>query len=183
MTQAFKKMRRMADRPTLFAEGEGWTFRPEYGYFIGEIRTVWWPDGENLQLVDTVLYKDRHGMLWPAYAGNVVNGSSIPPTAWSLLNRSPMRGRHRAASVFHDVACVERRQPWRTVHQMFLEACLAAGEDEDMARAMGLSVMAGGPRWQSAELQIDAADCDEYLRGYFCLGRGLPSANLCEFFL
>jgi hypothetical protein len=148
-----------------------WSFRPEYGFFSGDIETVWWDDGVLLQLTKTVFFRDRRGVMWPAYAGNIVNGSNIPWRVWSVMQRSPMSGRHRVASVFHDVACVERKAACVDVHMMFYEACLAAGEDEVSANTMGAAVALGGPKWGEDEKRIDASDCDDYMRGVFCLGR------------
>jgi hypothetical protein len=49
--------------------------------------------------------------------------------------------------VIHDVACVEKRRDWRSVHRVFYTAMLDSGVDRAQAKIMYAAVYHFGPRW------------------------------------
>lgn len=160
--------------------GGWWSFRPEYGCFLGTPNILLLDDGHLVQLLETIYYRDRGLRVWTAHKNNLFNGSNIPPHVWTLLKEGPLNGRHRIASFFHDEYCVTRERPYQQVHGMYYEACMAAGADEDASRMKYAAIMGGGPVWNTAGSPpfrtpvaevIDGGDPAEYLRGAFELGR------------
>jgi hypothetical protein len=119
----------------------------DFGRFEGDIVAVWDANGRNMTLREDFAYLDPQGRRWPAPAGSVVDGASIPRLFWTLIG-GPFEGKYRNASVVHDVGCVEMRQTWEDVHRMFFEACRCAGVEESQAKIMYYAVYHFGPRWQ-----------------------------------
>jgi len=148
-----------------------WSYRPEYGWFTGDLRLLLLDDGRNAQVLEIMLFQDNNGVIWPVYPGNIVNGSNIPQTVWSWIGKSPFVGRHRIASAFHDPQCVGRTEPCNTVHRMYYDACMAAGEDEVVADILYHAVLFGGPKWGRNEITVDIQDIDDYWRGAVVYGR------------
>src|SRR5229473_500744 len=72
--------------------------------------------------------------------------ASIPRAFWSVIG-GPLEGQYRNASVFHDVACDQKSQPWKTVHRMFYNAMRWSGVYEIKAKIMYYAVYNFGPRW------------------------------------
>jgi hypothetical protein len=107
----------------------------------------WEDDGRSMTLVEPFAYVDPRASRWPAPAGAVVNGASIPRAFWSLIG-GPFSGEFRDASVVHDVACETRDRPWRAVHAMFYEACRCGGVGAIKAKTMYYAVFHFGPRWR-----------------------------------
>ncbi len=115
-----------------------------------------------IELIDTPNAPNRHvrvleeftfteadnGAVWVAPSGSLVDGASIPPVLWSFVG-SPFTGDYVYASIVHDVACDQRTRPWRDVHYMFYQACLAGGTARLRAKLMYLAVRNFGPRWPS----------------------------------
>ncbi len=132
----------------------------EFGEFEGEVVTQWHADGRLMTLQRDFAFIDSKKRKWVAPAGAVVNGASIPAAFWSFIG-GPFEGRYRAASVIHDVGCVEMKEPWEDVHWMFYEACRCGGVDELDAKVMYYAVYHFGPRWERVvdtivEPQMDA---------------------------
>lgn len=101
----------------------------------------------NVRVLDDFTFTQADsGLVWDAPAGSMVDGASIPQVLWSLVG-SPFTGDYFYASIVHDVACDVRTQPWRTVHYMFYQACLAGGTAPLRAKLMYLAVRNFGPRW------------------------------------
>jgi hypothetical protein len=106
-----------------------------------------------MELIEEFHYVDPDGKLWPAPAGSVVDGASIPEALWTLVG-SPYTGDYRNASIVHDVACegatkAKRRQADR----MYYHACLCGGCTKRQATVQYLGVRIGawfplGDRWQ-----------------------------------
>lgn len=117
-----------------------------WGAFKGTVRAEWRDDGRTMRLLEPFAYEDPDGTPWLAPADSVIDGASIPRSLWSLIG-GPYEGRYRNASVVHDVACKERRRPWRAVHRMFYRACRAGGLDSTDAKVMYGAVYLFGPRW------------------------------------
>lgn len=148
------------------------TTLPTQPYFIGDVVTKWlhptekqkaafnklslwqkikskWKGnyGRKMQLVEDFSFVDKHGVLWTAFAGDVIDGSSIPRSLWVAIS-SPFVGLHRRPSVIHDVYCVTRTRPHKQVHQMYEDACIADGVFESKAKLMHLGIKIGGPKWK-----------------------------------
>lgn len=100
-------------------------------------------------LEDFTFTQASDGSVWDAPAGSIVDGASIPQVLWSFVG-SPFTGDYFYASIVHDVACDARTRPWRTVHYMFYQACLAGGTTRLRAKLMYLAVRNFGPRWPDA---------------------------------
>jgi hypothetical protein len=141
---------------------------PQWGKFIGTVKTEWLDDGRKMQLLDGFSFVDPLGASWDAKKGVVVDGASIPKVFWSFIG-GPFEGKYRNASVVHDVACEERTRSWRVVHQMFYVASLRGGVGEVAAKVMYGAVYHFGPRWAQfpARTLVDDADflrMREYIR-------------------
>lgn len=117
-----------------------------YGSFVGELIAKWLPDHRSMELTHPFAYVDQRGKRWDAPKGSVVDGASIPRVFWTAIG-GPFEGAYRNASVVHDVACVERRQPWQEVHRMFYHAMRAAEVEQVKAALMYAAVYRFGPRW------------------------------------
>ena len=120
------------------------------GHFVGVIRTDWMSDGNgdrSMRIVLDAFYIDDSGREWKAPAGSIVDGASIPKFFWRLLG-SPYCGDYRVASVFHDVACVNKRRPWQTVHRMFNSAMRDCGVRMWKRLLIFWAVWCFGPRWK-----------------------------------
>lgn len=118
----------------------------EFGTFEGEIAVKFCADGRRMELTEQAQYHDPNGTVWVAPKGAVIDGASIPQAAWPIIG-GPFEGKYRTASVFHDVACVERKKPWQDTARMFYNAMRASGVDEVKAKAMFGAVYHFGPRW------------------------------------
>lgn len=121
-------------------------FEEAFGSYEGTVKTEWLPNGQ-MRLLENFVYTDPDGNRWSAPKGAMVNGASIPPTFWSILG-SPYTGKYRAASVIHDVACIEKKQPSDKVHLAFYYAMRASGVPDVQAKIMYAAVYNFGPRWQ-----------------------------------
>jgi hypothetical protein len=100
-----------------------------------------------MRLLQEFAYLDPESHRWIAPANAIVDGASIPSPLWSIIG-SPFTGKYRRASVVHDVACVQRSRPWRSVHRMFYDACRCGGVGEIRAKVMYAAVFHFGPRWE-----------------------------------
>jgi len=118
-----------------------------WGRFEGRVVARWDGDGRSMTLVEPFAYVDPAELRWPAPAGSVVNGASIPRPFWSLIG-APFSGPYREASVVHDVACVERDRSWQAVHRMFHDACRCGGVSAGQATLLYYAVYHFGPRWR-----------------------------------
>jgi hypothetical protein len=121
-----------------------------WGRFIGDVVARWGDDGRTMTLERPFGYEDPRGLVWPALAGAVIDGASIPRAFWSLIG-GPFEGRFRNASVVHDVACTTRDRDWQGVHRMFYEACRCGGVAAVQAKTMYFAVHHFGPRWRVEE--------------------------------
>jgi Protein of unknown function (DUF1353) len=119
----------------------------KYGRFVGELSPKWLNDGRRMKLNSDFLYVDPFDKAWIAPKDSVIDGASIPQVFWSLTG-GPFEGQYRNASVVHDVACVEMKEPSEAVHQMFYFACRCGGVSEARAKALYFAVLRFGPRWK-----------------------------------
>jgi hypothetical protein len=130
--------------------------KDDFGSFSGPIVTEWIDDGRTMMVINTVTYQDPYEKIWEAPQGWVVNGSSIPRVFWTIIG-SPYVGKHRNASVFHDVACDRKNDPWEAVHIMYYNACRLGGVSEEKAKLMFAAVWMGGPRWEPPNLTMSGS--------------------------
>ena len=124
------------------------------GTFSGPVQSELLDDGRNMRILAEVTYTDRYGVEWTSIAGDLWNGSSIPPAIWGRWQGSPFVGLHRKASVFHDAACGLEDRPWAEVHRMFYECMLDCGVDPIEAAQKHWAVWKFGPRWEPEEQTV-----------------------------
>ena len=121
---------------------------PKYGIF-----STYYLDVEPLndgtrrvKTLEELIYIDPKGKKWIAPKGSLVDGASIPEVFQDIMG-TPFGGEYTLASVIHDVACIEQREPWEEVHKMFYDAMMASGVESQKAKMMYLAVYEGGGRW------------------------------------
>jgi hypothetical protein len=119
-----------------------------FGQFTGEIQTTFLDDGRTMRLDKDFAYVDPDGKIWLAPANLVIDGASIPQAFWTIIG-GPFSGPYRNASVVHDAACVEKKEPSDDVHRMFYFACRCSGLEEAKAKAMYYAVAHFGPQWKN----------------------------------
>jgi len=113
--------------------------------YIGVVRTEWLEE-RGMLLLDDFAFVDDTGFEWVAPKNSIIDGSSIPRFAWSLVG-SPYVGLHRNASVIHDVFCQFRNQPVEKVHRMYYDAIRFSGIGKSKAKLMYQAIKIGGPKW------------------------------------
>lgn len=118
-----------------------------FGRFEGTVQSEWITPDREMRLLGDFKYIDGNGKSWLASKDSIIDGASIPRVFWTLIG-SPFVGEHRSASVVHDVACVEKTEPWNSVHRMFYDACRCGGVGETRAKIMYAAVYHFGPRWE-----------------------------------
>lgn len=119
--------------------------------------------GELFELVDDQLvFVDAKGSQWTAPKGALTDGASVPRfLLWVPDGR--YNSNFLKAAIIHDAYCQTdnktrcpdqyRKKPWREVHRMFYDACIAGGTPELLAKTMYAAVWVGGPRWNEREHQ------------------------------
>lgn len=118
-----------------------------HAHFIGRAITEWLEnESRKVKLTEDFAFIDAQGIEWLAPNESIVDGSSIPRWLWSIFG-SPFVGKHRRASIIHDVYCVTKSRPHKQVHQMYLEACKTDGVNKIKAKLMYWGVKIGGPKW------------------------------------
>ncbi|REL31083.1 DUF1353 domain-containing protein [Thalassotalea euphylliae] len=115
-------------------------------HFSADPETRWLKDGRTVELLQDFSFTDQNGKTWLAKKGRKVNGSSIPRPLWPLIG-SPFVGKHRNASIIHDVFCIDKNAPSDEVHQMYYDACICAGVNKTKAQIMLTGIKIGGPTW------------------------------------
>ena len=135
----------------------------KYGRFIGNFDFRALEDGRKLKLLNDLVFIDPKGKKWVAPKGHIVDGASIPRALWTVVG-SPLVGKYRMASVIHDVACDEKKRPWKEVHKVFHYAMLASGVSPDRANLMYNAVYDFGPRWgKDAEKKLSKKDIEKMI--------------------
>jgi hypothetical protein len=145
-----------------------------FGSFIGDVVAKWNDDGRTMTLVEPFAYLDPAGVRWDAPKGATVDGASIPRFAWSIIG-GPFEGKYRTASVIHDVACVEKKRPWETVHLAFYTAMRASGVSAIKAKIMYAAVYHFGPRWPLRERIRRTTSITEAQQDCINIGIGKPA--------
>lgn len=129
-------------------------------HFVGEVDARWLrhtgPD-RKMKLLAEFTFVDTSGQMWLAPRGSVIDGTSIPEFLWSELVGTPFVGDFRRASVVHDVACDEKKQPYKKVHRMLYDAMICDGVPEARAKMMYTAVMLFGPKWNKKGAKIKTA--------------------------
>lgn len=117
-----------------------------FGKFSGNPKTEWLTsaatDDRDMKMLEDFHYDDPAGRRWPAKAGSVINGASIPTALWSTVG-SPYTGDYRLASIVHDVACDDPTVNRKQADEMFYHACLAGGCSKSQARVLYAGVRVG----------------------------------------
>lgn len=103
-------------------------------------------DGREMQLLSPFAFVDHSGYRWEVYAGTRIDGSSIPRLLWWLVG-SPYVGKHRWASVPHDLYCRVRVRSADDTHRMYHEAMLVAGVPGAEADRKYRWLRQFGPTW------------------------------------
>jgi len=115
-------------------------------YFIGRPVTEWLADGRLMRMKEPFTFVDASGLQWDVYEGTTIDGSSIPRMIWPMTG-SPFVGRHRDASIPHDLFCRIRTRPSKMVHRMYYDACIASGVSGRSAKMKYWGVRRFGPKW------------------------------------
>lgn len=113
--------------------------------FKGEALTRWF-NGREMELIANFAFIDDNGLEWLAPKGSIVDGSSIPRLFWALVG-SPFVGKHRRASIIHDVYCRTKSRPHKQVHKMYYDAIRVDGVGRFKAKIMYWGIKIGGPKW------------------------------------
>ncbi|PHR85875.1 MAG: hypothetical protein COA78_38715 [Blastopirellula sp.] len=119
----------------------------EFGQFLEPLEMRVESDGKTFTLTKDFGYIDAQGKQWDAPTGSRVDGATIPRLLYTVVG-SPMTGKYRMASVVHDVACIQKTEPWKETHRMFYEACRCGGVGDSKAKMMYWAVYHFGDRWR-----------------------------------
>lgn len=111
---------------------------------------------------EDLVFVDTKGYAWTAQVGTLTDGASVPRAALPVTN-GRFDQRFLKAAVVHDAYCQEdnkdgptyQTKPWRTVHKMFHEGCLAGGTPKITAKLMYNAVLWFGPRWDEPEKALE----------------------------
>ena len=113
-------------------------------------------------------FVDADGIQWTAPVGTWTDGATVPRLALAITD-----GRYEKmflkAAVVHDAYCQKENKdrrppyqssPWKEVHEMFHQACIAGGTPWLRARVMFASVRYFGPRWDDPESEAQQVPTD-----------------------
>jgi hypothetical protein len=124
-----------------------------HGSFTGTPKTEWLVNasGEDrdMRMLEDFTFTDPSGRVWPAPAGSIINGASIPRALWAVVG-SPYTDDYRRASIVHDVACNSPGVDRKDADVMFFHACRAGGCSAEQARVLYAGVRIGA--WSSESL-------------------------------
>ena len=114
------------------------------GYFSGNPKTEWLPDGRTMRVLEDFTFTDQAGKVWLAPAGSLTDGASIPRALWTAVG-GPYEGKYRNAAIVHDVVCQGHttNEERRAGDRMFKEACLCGGCTEHEAARLYAGVSVG----------------------------------------
>lgn len=99
-----------------------------------------------VRLLESLTFTDVKGKKWTAPKGYVVDGATIPKQFQSIIG-TPYGGDYVLASVIHDIAFDEKKEPWEEVHQVFYDAMIASGVEPNKATIMYIAVYEASARW------------------------------------
>lgn len=115
-------------------------------HFEGPLDVRMLDDGFEMELLRDFVFVDSRGVRWEVPKKTMINGSDIPKQLW-MFSGSPFTGKHRKASVPHDLYCRIRERTWQETHRMYFEACIIAGVSDSEAKRKLWGMMRFGPRW------------------------------------
>jgi len=132
--------------------------------------------GELKELVDgSLTFLDSSGVEWTAPQGTLTDGASVPRLALPVTD-GRWDTEFLKAAVVHDAYCQEdnetrcpdqyRTKPWRAVHRMFYDACVAGGTSSLKAKIMFAAVWLAGPRWDDPDERLQQASPDLLTIGF-----------------
>ena len=133
---------------------------------------------------EDLIFVDAKGDTWTAPVGTLTDGASVPRAALPVTD-----GRFDLhflkAAVVHDAYCQEENKhgpsyqtkPWRAVHRMFHEACLAGGTARLTAKMMYNAVRWFGPRWDEPEKALARIPEENRRAGFAASRRWIETAN------
>ena len=146
------------------------TFQPSAISFV----TV---PGKNLMelTTDGLKFVDSRKVEWVAPKGTYTDGASVPRLALFVTD-GRFQEEFLKAAIVHDAYCQGfnksrckdqfHRRPWRDVHRMFYEACLAGKTSPLKAKLMFAGVWWGGPRWDDPKRNLEVVDDAVLQMGY-----------------
>lgn len=112
---------------------------------------------------DRLTYTAADGTEWVAPKGTLTDGASIPTFALSLTG-DRFSASFLKAAIVHDAYCQGfnkehcseqyRKRPWRAVHLMFRDACVAGGTDVLKANLLYAAVWMCGPKWGDESISL-----------------------------
>jgi Protein of unknown function (DUF1353) len=120
----------------------------EFGRYTGKLILEPLQGNRRMRTTQEFGFQDADGRHWRVPPGTSVDGTSIPPAMWSLVD-GLWEGKYRAALVVHDYHCAIRSRDWQSVHRMLYEAIRVAGATERRAKLVYAGVYFAGPRWES----------------------------------
>lgn len=117
------------------------------------------------ELVDDPLtFTDSSGRTWTAPRGTLTDGASVPRYALAVSD-GRFDEKFLKAAVVHDAYCQDinkdrcpeqyRTKPWKDVHRMFYDGCLAGRTPEMRAKIMFAAVWLFGPRWDDPAAEVN----------------------------
>lgn len=129
--------------------------------FIGDLKTLWLPNGRDMVVLERFGYRDENNEWWWCEPGDVINGASIPRFAWSLIG-SPYVGKYRRATALHDSGYIHRDPRGRkAVDKMMLSASKTDGVWLLKRRAMYRTVrLFGQHAWETDDV-LDIMEGEE----------------------
>lgn len=147
------------------------------GGFTPELITLKEVPGSDLKELDDekLVFVDAAGVEWLAPKGTLTDGISVPRLLLWLTDGRFAKESLKAA-VVHDAHSQSdnetrtpdqyRTKPWKAVHRMFYEACIAGGTSPLRAKILFAGVWLGGPRWDDPDRNLDQIS-DDALRTEF----------------
>jgi hypothetical protein len=115
--------------------------------FIGTLQLQALQDGRTVTTLSDISFVDSRGATWTVPKGTQVTGASIPRIAWSAIG-SPLEGKFKIPSVFHEYFTTQRTRSYQDVNRMFYEALIASGVDQLEAKVLYVAVQNFGPRFE-----------------------------------
>jgi uncharacterized protein DUF1353 len=144
--------------------------------------------GKNLmELTDEKLtFVDSKGVKWIAPKGTWTDGATVPRLAlWITDGR--FQKEFLKAAIIHDAHCQKfnadrcpeqyRKKPWKDVHRMFYEACVAGKTSALKTKLMFAAVWWGGPRWDDPDSDLQIVPDDMLGVGYLGCKKWIEDNN------
>jgi tetratricopeptide (TPR) repeat protein len=143
-------------------------------------------------IAEDLTFVDADGVRWTAPVGTWTDGASVPRLALGITD-GRFEQEFLKAAVVHDAYCQQenegrcppyRSRPWKDVHKMFHQACLAGGTPRLRAYLMYSAVSWFGPRWDDPEGEARQVPADLAQVGFSATKRWIeqeePSVEAIE---